>query len=185
MSEPVVVDTNVLLVANGSHGETDAACRAKCARELARIMGGSRRLVLDAGWEILGEYGHKLDPKGPPTVGNRFLKWALTNQANPRACDRVRITPDPERVFREFPEHPGLSDFDPPDRKFIAVARAHPGRPPVLQATDSKWVGWRKALGESGVRVEFVCARQLERAYRKKFPGRTTAAKTTRGDTKR
>lgn len=47
--------------------------------------------------------------------------------------------------------------YDPSDRKFLAVAAAHPDRPPVLQALDSKWWGWRAALAPSDVTIHFVC----------------------------
>ena len=43
------------------------------------------------------------------------------------------------------------------DRKFVAVANAHPAKPPILQSTDSKWWGWKEALQEVGITVHFLC----------------------------
>ena len=48
-------------------------------------------------------------------------------------------------------------DFDPADRKFIAVALAHPEKPPILQAVDSQWWDFRDAFRRNGVIVEFIC----------------------------
>jgi hypothetical protein len=70
--------------------------------------------------------------------------------------------------YEEFPAVEGLEDFDPADRKFVAVACAHPERPPVLQGLDSKWWGWRTALAAAGVVVRFVCESEIRGAYARK-----------------
>ena len=62
-----------------------------------------------------------------------------------------------------------MSKFDPSDRKFVAVANAHPGKPSILQATDSKWWGWKDALLECGIKVEFLCPAEIANAYKRKF----------------
>jgi len=62
-----------------------------------------------------------------------------------------------------------LINFDPYDRKFVAVAATHPDRPAILQATDSKWWGWKEALAECGVIVEFLCPADIEAGYNRKF----------------
>ena len=62
--------------------------------------------------------------------------------------------------------------FDAPDRKFAAVAHAHPGKPPVWQAADSKWLNWWPALAAQGVRVDFLCPDDACRFYAKKFPNK-------------
>jgi hypothetical protein len=65
--------------------------------------------------------------------------------------------------FLEFPVDRALKNFDRSDRKFVAVALAHPERPPILQAVDSKWWGFKDALNRNGVRVEFLCPDDLQR----------------------
>jgi hypothetical protein len=81
--------------------------------------------------------------------------------------EAVAITPKETepRDFAEFPNHPGLSTFDPSDRKFVAVANAHPGKPPILQATDSKWVGWNEALNACDIKVDFLCPNEIRKTY--------------------
>lgn len=59
-------------------------------------------------------------------------------------------------IFKEFPDHEGLQQFDLSDRKFVAAANAHEKKPPIAQATDSKWWGWKNALEEAGLSVFFV-----------------------------
>jgi hypothetical protein len=134
----VVVDTNVPLVANLSHPGASAACVESCVQAVLDLKEGRRRLVLDDSWLIIREYMNKLSTTGQPGVGDAFLKWVLTNQGNPSHCELVAIRPRAEdaRDFEEFPDHPGLVEFDLADRKFVAVAVAHSDRPPIQQAVD-------------------------------------------------
>lgn len=165
---PCVVDTNVPLTANAGEGGNLRCVRA-CNRALEELM-RSGHMVIDDKFRILKEYMHKLSASGQPGVGDKFLKWALTNQANPARCTRVEITPktpDP-RDFEEFPSDATLSSFDFADRKFVAVSMAHPDKPPVLQAADSKWWGLRNALAASGVSVHFLCPEHIEEIHQRK-----------------
>jgi hypothetical protein len=130
----------------------------------------SGHLVVDDGFRILSEYQRHLRQEGQPGPGDAFLKWVLTNQANPRRCTRVALTPhesDPEH-FDEFPKHPDLANFDPADRKFVAVAATARGKPEIWQGFDSKWWGWRRALLKEGIRVEFLCAEDIARKHGQK-----------------
>ncbi len=163
---PCVIDTNVPLTANG--GE-NYKCRLACIDTINELM-RSGHLVIDDKFRILKEYMNKLSSSGQPGVGDAFLKWALTNQANPTRCTHVEITPKLEdsRDFEEFPSDEALSNFDPADRKFVAVSCAHPERPPILQATDSKWWSLREALAASGVNVFFLCPEHIEELHKRK-----------------
>ena len=76
----VVIDTNVLLVANGNHHGVSAACRAACISKLqARMKSGA--VAVDDAFRILGEYQNKTRPNQPKGVGDVFLKWLLQNAA--------------------------------------------------------------------------------------------------------
>lgn len=177
MSDPFslcVVDTNVPLAANGSSDAGDT-CMLACVDSLENIIRDGH-IVLDNLWLILKEYMHRLSPTGRPGVGNRFLKWVLTNQRNPQRCTLVPITPKSGSFqdgtpldFEEFPDHPGLQDFHRWDRMFVAVSAAHAERPPILQATDSKWCGWKDALGERGIQVEFLCPKEIAGNTRRRW----------------
>ena len=164
-----VVDTNVPIVANRK-SDMSLDCALACVRALHEIM-VSGRIALDSGRIIIGQYMSHLLASGQPGVGDKFLKWVLTHQANPARCVSVPVTPkagDPPS-FEEFPNHPGLVGFDVADRIFVAVSAADPDRPPILQASDSKWWGWKNALEQCGVRVDFLCPEELAAKYREKM----------------
>lgn len=157
-----VVDTNLLLIARGRHEDISAACINACIQQLVEIQ-RKGRVALDDDYQILGEYLNKTDPKGGKDPGQVFLKWLLRNRNNPKCCYLVRITEHPKRGFESFPDDPALAAFDPADRKFVAVAAACPEKPPILQAADSKWWDWAKALKHHGLKVEFLCPEDIAR----------------------
>jgi len=106
--------------------------------------------------------------KGQPGMGDVFMKWVNDHRHNPEYCDRVIITKTGDS-YDEFPMHDGLDNFDKSDRKFVAVANIHPGKPPILQATDSKWWGWKDALAEVGIAVHLLCSVYVEVKYAEKI----------------
>lgn len=165
----VVIDTNVLLVANGSHEGAAAECVLHCVNELQKIR-TQCVVVLDDGWKILHEYQHKTHSNQPKGVGDVFLKWLLQNKHNRQRVELVAITETCQDTFAEFPVPELQSRFDPADRKFAAVANAHPAKPPVLQAADCKWLDWWPDLHASGIEVNFLCRDDVCHFYKKKFP---------------
>lgn len=157
-----IVDTNVVLVANGQHQDVSPECVAACALRLQKIM-KEGKIALDDQFLILLEYQNKTTPKANTRPGDAFVKWALQNSANIGRVDCVQIIDHPERGFASFPDNADLMEFDPPDRKFVAVACAHPDKPPILQAADSKWLGWNAALNSHSVTVDFLCPDDIAR----------------------
>ncbi|HQP87809.1 MAG TPA: hypothetical protein PLL76_16285 [Thermoanaerobaculia bacterium] len=168
-----VVDTNVAIAANGRAACPQASpeCVKACVGALLEVLSDRRRLVLDDRWRLIAEYRHKLSASGQPGIGDRFLKWVLTNYANPARCERVAVhEAGSGEEFEELP--PEVSNIaDPSDRKFLAVAAAHPDRPPILEGVDSKWWGWKETLASHGLTVEFLCQKEQEETFARKFPG--------------
>ena len=156
----VVIDTNVILTANRQHADVSEECIASCARRLREIE-ASGRVAIDDEYRILKEYMNKTTPHLGKRPGDAFVKWLLRNNANQERCDQVRLREHQTRGYESFPDADRLEKFDPADRKFVAVVRAHADLPPILQATDSKWIDWASALKEHGVSVEFLCARDI------------------------
>lgn len=154
----VIIDTNVPVVANGKSPQASPECILNCVKQLNKVK-QSGKFVLDDNWLILQEYKNNLRSTGQPGVGDAFLKWVLTNYTNPLRCEMVRITPEnsDQTNFMEFPSDPALIGFDKDDRKFIAVALAHPDKPPILQAVDVQWWQMQVALNQAGVQIEFLC----------------------------
>lgn len=165
-----VIDTNVLLVANGQHADVSPDCVAACVKHLQAMQNGGV-IVIDDGHRILGEYQHKTRINPPKGVGDVFLKWLLRQSGTSRV-ERVTLHEAAADCFAEFPD-PALEPlFDPSDRKFAAVAHGHPDKPPIWQAADCKWLDWWPALRAKAVDVQFLCPEDACGFYRSKFPDR-------------
>ncbi len=167
-----LVDTNVPKTANlATHPDPDSdfpdACVLACVEAVEHVI-KTRGLVIDAGGEIFDEYRRNLSIKGQPGVGNRFMKWVHDNRWSLPDSHRVTITKNGDS-YDEFPLHKGLADFDKSDRKFIAAANAHSTKPPILQATDSKWWGWKDALKKVGITVHFLCPEYVKAKHAEKM----------------
>ena len=172
LPDKCLVDTNVPKNANlatkpDPSSDVPDTCIEQCVLAVEHITtnGG---LVLDDDGEIFAEYIANLSLRGEPGVGNAFAKWVQNNQWNVDKVDRVMITKNGES-YDEYPDHDGLIQFDISDRKFIAAANTHPSKPPVLQATDSKWWGWQDALAKVGITVHFLCPDYAEAKYAEKI----------------
>jgi len=165
----VVIDTNVLLVANGSHQGASAACRAECvSRLVARKKAGV--VVVDDAFRMLGEYQKKTRPNQPKGVGDAFLKWLLQNAANQLRVHQVSLTETAPKEFAEFPDAMLQPHFDASDRVFAAAANAHPDKPSIWQAADCKWLAWWPQLAHHGIQVDFLCPTDVRQVYASKFP---------------
>lgn len=168
LDKTCIVDTNVILVAGGRHEDVSPGCISACAEQLSRIMLNGR-IAFDVGYELLSEYQNKYDPRHPKNPGTAFVKWVLQNRTNVARCDLVDIPKGPDGDYVSFPKHPDLNNFDPPDKNFVAVAAAHPDKPTILEAADSKWIDWKAALNLYGITVEFVCLDDIIKFHKKKF----------------
>ncbi|MDP1647846.1 MAG: hypothetical protein Q8M01_06565 [Rubrivivax sp.] len=160
----VVVDTNVLVVANGKHEPAQVQCIGACIDALAEARTGL--VVIDDAQHILAEYRRHCSFAGQPGVGDAFFKWLWQRQADPRHCLVVHITPHPKRGFAEFPADEQLAKFDRSDRKFAAVALAAGDAPPILNACDTDWWLARHALDAHGLTVNFLCPELMAGAER-------------------
>ena len=130
----------------------------------------SGHVFVDDGRRIVSEYLANLRSKGQRGPGDAFLTWLLTNEWSTERVTRVPLTPKSgdSSDFEELPPaHSGV-DYDPSDRKFLAVSAAHSEHPPILQATDSKWWGWRESLEDAGIVIDFLCP-EIERKYAEKM----------------
>ena len=132
-----VIDTNVLRVASGQHADVSPGCVSKCV-ECLRSMQQLGIAVIDDEYRMLGEYLKNPSLLKTNEVGGQFLKWLLQNQSNKSRVEQVSLTETAEHCFREFPDKALEPNFDAPDRKFAAVAHAHPHKPEIWQAADCK-----------------------------------------------
>ena len=125
--------------------------------------------MLDDRFRILIEYQNKTQPKKGNRPGDAFVKWALNNRCNIKHVDQVTLLEHDERGFESFPDDPELANFDASDRKFVAVSGAHPDKPSIAQAADSKWLDWAVALERHGIKVDFFCQADIQRFHTKKI----------------
>ena len=98
-----------------------------------------------------------------PGTGDMFYKFLLNHQYRRERVRLVAVTPseDERRGFDELPEN----TFDPPDRKFLAVAVV--GKAVVLNATGSDWDEQAVLIERLGVRVSQLCPDYASRRSRR------------------
>lgn len=161
-----ILDTNVLMFANGNKSEqASLECIRECAKLLLSIREGKNGVVIidtNQTRRVIREYLKNIDPS-ENLAGSVFLLELLKN---PNLRIEVPITPidkiDPE-LYAEYPDDPRLAKFDPSDKKWIALARAYmqsyPDQPtpPIAQASDIKWREFESVFGEYGIIILWVC----------------------------
>ena len=165
----VIIDTNVIVVANGKTAAPQARCKCiiRCRARLAEILGGTEKILLDDKKRMIQEYKNNLNAKGRGH-GDRFwqelVRRMWRQEEGQEKVIRVRITAAAGNGtdFDEFPnDDPSLKDFHKKDRKFVAVALAYQRdagqEAPILKAEDSGWEEFRDALADHGVRVDSIC----------------------------
>ena len=156
--DAVVVDTNVLAVANFQAEQAGPDCVLACidALETAKRQ---QIVVIDSRSRIFNEYFRHASRSGQPGLGDAFIKWLWNNQADATHCEQVDLTPNhcDEDDFQEFPDDHDLDGFDRSDRKFVAVAIKSKYHPAVLNATDTDWFNFLTVLEWHGVFVNFLC----------------------------
>ncbi len=152
----VVVETNVIAVANELAEHAGPSCVIACldALDAAR----RRIVVIDTSNLCFDEYFRYANRSGQPRAGDAFARWLWENQYGGN-CERVNITPKVNATdsFNEFPTDPALRDFDPSDRKFVAIAKASKNKPTILNAADTDWWNHRKSLKRNGIKIKFLC----------------------------
>ena len=151
-----VVDTNVLIIANRRvETPADIECQLTCVEALESLVAQGVVAIDDRHGSdcILAEYGKYANRSGGPAVGDVFYKHVLDNQYLGRRVLRVPVTPsqNDRRGFEELPDN----DFDPSDRKFLAVAVV--AKATVLNATDSDWGEQAALMDTLGIEVRQLC----------------------------
>ena len=164
--DAVIVDTNVIITANGEAEHASPDCVERCQQRIKQILDQSETALVDDRWRILNEYKKYVNLETRKGIGDLFVKTLLQNlMRRPAICTVVRINPldGSETDFEEFPTTEALSDFDVADRKFIAVAVAYgKQKATILQALDRKWEPFRKAFEQEGVQIDFLCPLENE-----------------------
>lgn len=150
-----VVDTNVMVVANGRHdGDRAVAshCRIASVAFLLNLLKGNNRVLVDFDGAVLTEYRAYLNPSGQPGVGDRFL---LELYRNVHRIQRVELSIGEDGEYVDL--HPDIvaSGFDPSDRKFAALALKE--NSPIANSVDSDWIEKLEVLNNCGIVINLLC----------------------------
>lgn len=155
-----VIDTNVLLVASAANDASPFPADATPveAAELRRQVldwviafeQSDRRVVLDFGWEILGEYQNKLSDQD----------YALQIVLHMKDTDRVvwfqlEREADGRTRIAHAALDPAITDLA--DRKMVAAVLAggcNAGGCNLVNACDTDWYDWQAAMEAADMYVE-------------------------------
>lgn len=153
----LIIDTNVPLKAANIHpeDEIDRNCSQSCLSFIKSLMDSNDIVVLDKGREILKEYQRNIDLNSEDNVASQFLIWLLRNLMTDKV-DQYEITKTGNNTYEEFPNSPDLNGFDRSDRKFVALANAHPANPSIYNGSDTDWWDYKDALAREGIHIVFL-----------------------------
>jgi hypothetical protein len=152
----VIIDTNVMMVANHQNTEVTSMCQEVCVEFLIKAR-ADYVVLIDSGDEIRSEYARALQDRRPYQLGALFLQHILQHQWDANRVRRVDLEKTKVGAFTDFPDDPELSSFDLSDRKFVALAKKT--KVAVTNAVDSDWVDSLHALNMNGIEVNFLCGR--------------------------
>ena len=161
-----IIDANVMLLAGTSIRDIpqdQLECFEKSIDFIRQYMKSKSKVVLDDDYRILGEYQNAFHLAKSPNNATVFFRWVLSNS------EYFPLQEEPENVFIPYPDDCELQNFDPPDRKYIALSYAHPDKPAIVEATDSKWWGIKQNLGRHGIIVYFIDEEYIESKFHKKM----------------
>lgn len=150
----VIIDTNVVVVANRQNPDVRENCIDACRKFLSTAHSDCVVLI-DNDDEIKKEYLAGIDLKKSHELGARFVFHLLQNQYNEKHFRRIKLFKDDGNNYIVFPGIPALINFDQSDRKFAALALKE--QTPVTNATDSDWAHFRAPLADNGIEVNFLC----------------------------
>ena len=155
-----VLDTNVIIVANGRNTHADPECQLECVERLQEIR-RDRVVIIDDQGLVFKEYMNVgLNLSGIPGVGDAFFKHNFDNMYDEVHVCRVQITPcgDPQCGFEQLP----ANGLDPSDRKFLALAVV--AQAEIVNATDSDWIEQETLTNDLGVKVRQLCPQHARKS---------------------
>lgn len=159
---PVVVDTNVLVVANQASDNASIDCIEACVNALSQLKNDGIVAVDDKNL-ILDEYRRRASLAGQPGLGDAFLRHVYDNLYNVLMCIQISVTVQHDEKILEFPSDNRLKGFDKDDQKFVAVSLGCDPHAVILNAVDNDWWDYRDVFRDMGVPVTFLCPQHMGR----------------------
>lgn len=152
-----VVDTSVFLTAQGDANQMSPDCQ-NTALIFIRDLSRNHNLCLDQTQKIVREYRNKI-----PRLS--FIDELINRMLSRNRIDFVPIEFDLAGDAL-LPNTCEVTDRS--DRKFVAVALAHPAQPPIFNASDTDWLENEKELNACQVKITHLCERELRDQLAKK-----------------
>lgn len=154
----VVIDTNVLIAANGGDGGPSPECVAECARRLLESQ--SQHVILEDNADLVfKEYKNHLSFSGQPGAGDRFFEWFVRTRWTPQYVCRIDIGSNEAQVTAGIPS--SCHSFDRSDHKWIAITLQGDGDL-IYNALDSDYSISAITLQSEGVSVLELCPTDLK-----------------------
>lgn len=151
-----VVDTNVWVWVDKV--EEDEQCTQQSLAWIEAFIYSQERIVVDEQWLILNEYRKNILKGG---LAEGYLKILYANLVSRAVMVPLELDADGYALVPS-----SLEPLDRSDRKFAAVALAHPDHPPIVNARDSDWEAVSPALAAYGIAIIQLCPEYL-RKHRK------------------
>lgn len=159
MTNRAVVDTNVLVAANGRDTHVEIDCQRRCMEELARLAAQEVVCVDDKGL-IMGEYERRVAASQQAGPGTVFFKevWKQMGDSN-----KVRLIPVKPRddEGRDFTDPVLPPNNLKKDAKFLAVAVKAGAT--IVNAADSDWAEHRELTDRLRIDVRQLCPEHATR----------------------
>ena len=161
-----VIDTNVILLAGTRTDqipEDQIRCYEKCILFLQDVMDRGDKVLIDDDGMVINEYRKAYSVNDYPNMAAMFFEYSMGHYV---CCHVERIEDD---VYSDYPQDITLQSFDPPDRKFIALAYVYDHGTPIVEGTDSKWWAIKDNLRKYGIEIIFIDEEYIRDKYTEKF----------------
>ena len=158
MNDKIIMDTNVAAKAATPQEECKPEewdMQERCIEFIREFTKNTdSQLVLDFDYEIIKEYRNRIP--NDTSIGKIFWHWFNCYIGKIPFENMVKLEKDDDGNYVMFPLEKRTEEFDRSDRKFVALARTHNEHPPIIEAADGKWLGFKDVFGEYGVHIEFL-----------------------------
>ena len=125
-------------------------CHIESLKFLNSLTASGSRIAVDDSHLVFGEYFRLMSEQlAPYSILTRLLAQGRVLYRHIDVVNKIAVIPDEiERIVD-----------DKSDRKFVAISLTFlpPTRPPIVNATDSDWRDWEKALAGYDVEVIQLC----------------------------
>lgn len=167
-----IIDANVPLLAGtpvSKIPKDQLICARNCNKFISEVINNpDARLVLDDSGKILKEYRNAWKVGQDPNLATMFYRWAYQNMAREDG-DFIHLEEIAPNEYKVYPDDAQLKEFDPPDRKYIALAYEHLENPPIVEASDSKWWGIKEILKKYNIDVIFIDEEYIKKKFEQKI----------------